>query len=60
MSKYEIRRWILDRLSEKSTWRGLASLVGLFGVVVAPDQLELIGAGIVAVIGIIEMGRKED
>ena len=59
MTKYEIRRWILDRLKEKSTWRGLASLVGLFGIVVAPDQLELIGAGIVAIIGIIEMGRKE-
>lgn len=55
-----MKEWILDRLKEKSTWRGLASLVGLFGVIVAPDQLELIGAGIVAIIGIIEMGRKED
>ena len=54
-----LKEWILDRLKEKSTWRGLASLVGLFGVIVAPDQLELIGAGIVAIIGIIEMGRKE-
>ncbi len=59
MNKQDIKLWILARIKEKSTWRGLATLVGLFGIVVAPDQLELIGAGIVAIIGIIEMGRSE-
>lgn len=59
MSKYEIRRWILDRLSEKGTWRALASLAGLFGLMVAPDQLEIIGAGIIALVSVIEMAKKE-
>lgn len=59
ISSYAIRRWILDRLGEVSTWKGLSILAGLFGVVVAPDQLEIIGASIVSIVGAIEMIRKE-
>lgn len=54
-----MKEWILARLKEKGTWRALASLAGLFGLMVAPDQLEIVGAGIIAIVSIIEMGRKE-
>jgi len=54
-----MKKWILDRLEEKSTYKGISILVGLLGVVLAPDQLEIIGAGIVAIVGAIEMIRKE-
>lgn len=56
---YKMRRWILDRLGEVSTWKGVSILAGLFGVVVAPDQLEIIGAAIVSIVGAIETLRKE-
>ena len=55
----DIRAWILERLKEKGTWRAIASLAGLFGIMLAPDQLELIGAGIIALVSIIEMAKKE-
>ena len=54
-----MKEWILDRLKEKGTWRAIASLAGLFGIMLAPDQLELIGAGIIAIVSIIEMAKKE-
>ena len=60
MNKQDITRWILDRLKEKGTWIALASLVGLFGIQVAPDDLEIVGAGIIVIAGIIGMGRNED
>ena len=30
--------YIIERLSEPSTWRGIALLVGALGVVFSPDQ----------------------
>ncbi len=59
MTKYEIRRWILDRIGEKGTWIAIASLAGLFGMQVAPDDLQVVGAGIIAFSSIIGIGRKE-
>ena len=59
MSSYEIRRWILDRLGEKSTWAGIASLAALFGITLAPDQLQLIGQGIIALAGLFGIASKE-
>ena len=54
-----MKDWILDRLKEKGTWRAIASLFGLFGLMLAPDQLEIIGAGIIALVSVIEMAKKE-
>lgn len=59
MSSYEIRRWILDRLGEKGTWRGIASLFALFGLVLDPDQIGMVGAGIIALVSLFEMAKKE-
>ena len=59
MSEYKVRRWILDRLSEASTWKGLSILAGLLGVVVAPVQLQEIGGAIITIVGAIETLRKE-
>ena len=59
MKSYEIRRWILDRLSEKGTWRAIASLFALFGLILDPDQIGMVGAGIIALVSLFEMGRKE-
>tara|TARA_R110000851_G_scaffold96792_2_gene209948 strand:+ start:30019 stop:30195 length:177 start_codon:yes stop_codon:yes gene_type:complete len=55
-----MRKWIKARLKEKSTWKGISLIAGMFGVIVAPDQLELIGATIVGVYGAIETFRNEN
>jgi len=54
-----MKEWVLDRLKEKSTWKGISILAGLLGVALAPDQLEIIGTSIVAIIAAIEVLRKE-
>ena len=59
MSKYEIRRWILDRLKEKSTWAGIASIASLFGIILAPEQLALVGEGIIALVSLFVIATKE-
>lgn len=51
--------WILARLKEPSTWKGLAALLGSIGIAVSPDLILQIGSAAIAVIGIIEMLRKE-
>jgi hypothetical protein len=50
---------ILARLKEPSTFRGLAILSGLAGIAIDPNQVNAIGAAVAAVIGLIEVFRKE-
>ena len=54
--------WILDRLSENSTWRGLITLATATGVfTISPNLAEAIiaaGLGIVGLVNIIRSERK--
>jgi hypothetical protein len=51
--------WIADRLSENSTWRGLLGVATAAGVAIKPDQGEAIIAAGMAVIGLINVFRKQ-
>jgi hypothetical protein len=51
--------WILDRLSESSTWRGIILTLTGIGIAIEPDQatkITAIGLGIVGVINIFRRG----
>ena len=50
---------VLGYLKQASTWRGLAILAGVFGVAIDPASMEIIGAGVVAAIGVVEVVRNE-
>ena len=52
--------WILERLKEPSTYKGISLLLGVIGYVAAPDQLELIGGSVIAAYAAIESIRKEN
>lgn len=52
-------QWILDRLKEPSTLKGLAALAGALGLVVSPDQWQAISVAVVAAVGVVEVFRKE-
>lgn len=50
---------MIDYLKQPSTWRGIITLAGLFGVHIAPDQTnDIIQACLVAV-ALIEIIRNE-
>ena len=49
----------LSHLKQPSTFRGLAILAGLGGIAVDPAQVNAIAAAVAAVIGLIEVFRKE-
>jgi len=46
-------------LKQTSTYRGLALLLSVAGITVAPGAAEAIGAAVVAIIGIVETFRDE-
>ena len=50
---------LLQRLKEPSTFRGLAILAGLCGYAIDPAQLNAISSAVVAVLGLIEVFRRE-
>jgi hypothetical protein len=50
---------ILSKLKEPSTIRGVAILLGLAGINLDPEAVNAITAGVIAVIGLIEVFRKE-
>lgn len=50
--------YIIERLSENSTWRGLVLLSTALGVVLSPEQIESIIATGLAIIGTINVFRK--
>lgn len=50
--------WLLDRLSESSTWRGIIlSLTGL-GIAIKPDKVAAITAAGLAIVGLINVFRQ--
>ncbi len=52
--------WILDRLSESSTWRGIVLTLTGVGIALSPEQAAKItatGLGIVGVINIFRQGN---
>lgn len=51
--------FILARLKEPSTWRGVALFAGGWGVHIAPDLIPAIGTAVAAFIGVVEILRKE-
>ena len=51
--------YILDRLAEASTWRGLAFVLSAAGIALVPDQANAIAAAGMAVVGAINVFRKE-
>ena len=50
---------LLEKLSQESTWRGIIAVAGGFGVAFAPDQQEAIIAGVLGVVGIINIFKKD-
>jgi hypothetical protein len=51
--------WVLERLKEPSTIRGLFVLAGVLGWQVAPDQQQAILAAVLSLIAAYEVFRKE-
>lgn len=45
--------YIIDRLSETSTWRGIIALVTAAGIALSPEQANAITAAGLGVIGVI-------
>jgi hypothetical protein len=45
--------YVLERLREFSTWRGIAALAATAGVVVAPEQLDAVYKSFIAVLGVL-------
>ena len=54
-----VLNYILDRLSESSTYRGAIFILGAAGVTVAPEKANAIVAAAMAVAGAINVFRKE-
>ena len=50
--------YVLDRLTENSTWRGLVMLATALGVQLDPSQANAIIAGGLALVGLINVFRK--
>lgn len=51
--------YILNRLKEPSSWRGIIALITAMGVQLAPDQVDAIVSLGLAVIGVINVFVKE-
>jgi hypothetical protein len=59
ITKGTTMHYLIQRLSEQSTWRGLVLLLTAFGVQLEPElQNHIIAAGL-SVVGIINVFRRE-
>ena len=52
-------KMMIEKLTEPSTIRGIIALLGAFGITVQPEYHEHIIAAVLALIGIINVWRKE-
>ena len=51
--------YLIERLKEKSTWRGMVAIATALGVTVSPELTEAIIAIGLALIGVINVVRAE-
>jgi hypothetical protein len=51
-------QWIIERLNEPSTWRGLVALITAAGITLSPEQAAAITAAGLAGIGLVNVFRK--
>ncbi len=51
--------WIIARLSENSTWRGIILIATALGATLNPDQQAAIVAAGLALVGLINVLRKQ-
>ena len=59
LNKINIMKFLIDRLKEPSTFRGLAVVLGIVGVQLSPEQTNAITGAVAALIGLIEIFRVE-
>jgi hypothetical protein len=52
-------KWLKARLQERSTYTGIALLLGLAGVTVPVEAVQLVGSALLAILGAVEMLRTE-
>jgi len=52
-------KFVIDRLKEPSTYRGLAVVLGLIGVNLSPEQTNAISVAVAGIIAAIEIFRVE-
>ena len=55
-----MKKWLLERGSEASTWRGLTLLASAFGIVISPemaDSVVAVGMAISGFIGVVSRGQ---
>lgn len=50
---------VLRYLKQRSTYAGLATLVGLTGIVISPEQWQSISAALIALVAVYETFRDE-
>lgn len=53
------KQFMMDRLQEPSTWKGLTLVAGLFGYAATPEEVEVIAGAATAVIALINIFTKE-
>lgn len=56
----EVLNWLVARLGEQSTWRGLIGLATAAGVAITPEQTAAIVAVGMAAIGLVNVFRSEN
>jgi len=54
-----VKDWIIARLSEESTWRGIILVVTGLGVKIAPDMAQSIIALGLAAVGVINVAKQQ-
>ena len=55
----KILDYIMDRLQEPSTWRGLVFVISAAGITLEPSKANAIAAAGMALVGAINIFRKE-
>jgi hypothetical protein len=55
-----MKEWLLERLKEPSTYKGISLFFASVGITVAPELINTILAALGILIGAIEMVRKEN
>ena len=60
MNTQALAQWLRDRAGEPSTYRGVAGLLTVFGIVITPMHFEMVLSAGISVISLINVFKRDN
>ena len=59
ITAHPFTKLVIKKMTERSSWRGVAAILATFGIVLSPNTVDLLFTTIIGLIGLWDVVKKE-